>query len=273
MTIATLMATCLLFVGFGWTGDLYQPMALCVGGDRLHRRRQRRRDLAGPQDRLPGGRDAARAADRPHHRRGRGAVVIGITMQLLDTADAAMQPQGVIHPIGTDQFPAPQGTLMATLIKGLLALNLDWQFVLVGVFLAVTMELCGVQLAVLRGRRLPAAVDHAPIFAGGACALFAERARARRGAQTSTRTRSSGPATCSPPAWSRAAPCGRRVAMLSAFDGPANALKAMSREHALVGTPGRRRLPRFWAWPSSSPWPASSGAWRAGLRPDREARR
>ena len=32
MTIATLMATCLVFVGVGWTGDAYQPMALCVGG-------------------------------------------------------------------------------------------------------------------------------------------------------------------------------------------------------------------------------------------------
>ena len=63
------MATCLVFVGLGWTGDVYQPMALCVGGDRLHRRRQRRRDVAGPQDRLPGRRDAARAADRPAHRR------------------------------------------------------------------------------------------------------------------------------------------------------------------------------------------------------------
>jgi hypothetical protein len=40
--------------------------------------------------------------------------------------------------------PAPQATLMATLIKGLLAHNLDWQFVMVGVALAVTIELCGV---------------------------------------------------------------------------------------------------------------------------------
>src|SRR5262249_57301884 len=32
MTIATLMATCLLFIGFGWTADPFQPMALCVGG-------------------------------------------------------------------------------------------------------------------------------------------------------------------------------------------------------------------------------------------------
>src|SRR6202012_3873791 len=32
MTIATLMATSLVFVGVGWTHDVYQPMALCVGG-------------------------------------------------------------------------------------------------------------------------------------------------------------------------------------------------------------------------------------------------
>ena len=70
MTIATLMATCLVFVGVGWTGDVYQPMALCVGAHGLHRRRQRGRDVAGSQDRLPRRRDAARAADRPADRRG-----------------------------------------------------------------------------------------------------------------------------------------------------------------------------------------------------------
>jgi putative OPT family oligopeptide transporter len=31
MTIATLMATSLIFVGVGWTGDFYQPIALVVG--------------------------------------------------------------------------------------------------------------------------------------------------------------------------------------------------------------------------------------------------
>ena len=70
MTIATLMGTCLVFVGLGWTADVYQPMALLRGGDGLHRRRQRRRDLAGPQDRIPGRRHAARAADWPPHRGG-----------------------------------------------------------------------------------------------------------------------------------------------------------------------------------------------------------
>src|SRR5678809_424645 len=31
MTIATLILTCLLFVALGWTGDIYSPIALCVG--------------------------------------------------------------------------------------------------------------------------------------------------------------------------------------------------------------------------------------------------
>src|SRR5207244_12505778 len=31
MTIATLMATCLIFVSMGWTGDTYQAVALMVG--------------------------------------------------------------------------------------------------------------------------------------------------------------------------------------------------------------------------------------------------
>ena len=31
MTIATLILTCLIFVGLGWTGDAYAPVALCVG--------------------------------------------------------------------------------------------------------------------------------------------------------------------------------------------------------------------------------------------------
>jgi len=47
-------------------------------------------------------------------------------------------------PIGTEAFPAPQGTLMATLSAAALRRTWNWQFVLVGVFLAVTIELCGV---------------------------------------------------------------------------------------------------------------------------------
>jgi uncharacterized oligopeptide transporter (OPT) family protein len=79
-----------------------------------------------------------------------------------------MTAQGITHAIGTETYPAPQGTLMATLIKGLLSFNLDWQFVLVGVFLAITIELCGVKsLSFAVGAYLPLSTT-LPIFAGGA---------------------------------------------------------------------------------------------------------
>lgn len=32
MTIATIMATALVFISVGWTGHVYEPMALVVGG-------------------------------------------------------------------------------------------------------------------------------------------------------------------------------------------------------------------------------------------------
>ncbi|MGB4773749.1 MAG: OPT/YSL family transporter, partial [Daejeonella sp.] len=96
------------------------------------------------------------------------AGIIGLTLSILDRPTAEMVKQGVHHAIGTDAYPAPQGTLMATLIKGLLSFNLDWQFVLVGVFLSITMELCGVKsLSFAVGAYLPLSTT-LPIFAGGA---------------------------------------------------------------------------------------------------------
>jgi putative OPT family oligopeptide transporter len=168
MTIATLMATCLLFLGIGWTGDAYQPMALCVGGMvciAAANAGATSQDLktgflvgATPRAQQIGLLIGVAVA----------ALVIGFTMQVLDkpTVDAAT---GLVrHQIGTEAFPAPQGTLMATLIRGLLAQNLDWQFVLVGVFLAVTIELCGVSpLSFAVGAYLPLSTT-LPIFIGGA---------------------------------------------------------------------------------------------------------
>jgi uncharacterized oligopeptide transporter (OPT) family protein len=64
---------------------------------------------------------------------------------------------------------------MATLIRGLLAQNLDWQFVLVGVFLAVTIELCGVSpLSFAVGAYLPLSTT-LPIFIGGAIKGIVDR--------------------------------------------------------------------------------------------------
>lgn len=181
MTIATLMATCLIFIGIGWTGDFYQPMALCVGGMvciAAANAGATSQDLktgylvgATPRAQQIGLMIGAVAA----------AVVIGITVKLLDTPTEAARAAGIEHMIGSDKFPAPQGTLMATLIKGLLSFNLDWQFVLVGVFLSVTMELCGVKsLSFAVGAYLPLSTT-APIFVGGAIKGLSDYVAARKG--------------------------------------------------------------------------------------------
>jgi uncharacterized oligopeptide transporter (OPT) family protein len=87
---------------------------------------------------------------------------------VLDQPTAEMAAQGIQHAIGTDKYPAPQGTLMATLVKGILSFNLDWQFVLVGVFIAIVMELCGIKaLSFAIGIYLPLSTT-LPIFIGGA---------------------------------------------------------------------------------------------------------
>jgi putative OPT family oligopeptide transporter len=168
MTIATLMGTCLIFISIGWTGNLYEPMALVVGSMICIAAANAG---ATSQDLKTGYIVGA----TPRYQQLAlfvgaivSAVVIGLTLSVLDRPTAEMTAQGITHAIGTETYPAPQGTLMATLIKGLLSFNLDWQFVLVGVFLAITIELCGVKsLSFAVGAYLPLSTT-LPIFAGGA---------------------------------------------------------------------------------------------------------
>jgi putative OPT family oligopeptide transporter len=113
-----------------------------------------------------------------------GAIVsslaIGFTVKILDTPTAAMAANGIEHAIGTNTYPAPQGTLMATLIKGILSFNLDWQFVLVGFFIAVVLELCGVKsLSFAVGLYLPLSTT-LPIFLGGAIKGIVEMRNKRK---------------------------------------------------------------------------------------------
>lgn len=64
-------------------------------------------------------------------------------------------------------MPAPQATLMSTIIKGILAQDLPWGLVFVGMFIAVVIELCGVKsLSFAVGAYLPLSTT-APIFVGG----------------------------------------------------------------------------------------------------------
>ncbi|HEX2574649.1 MAG TPA: OPT/YSL family transporter [Polyangia bacterium] len=238
MTIATLMATCLIFVGIGWSGDLYQPMALCVGGMvciAAANAGATSQDLktgylvgATPRAQQIGLMIGAVAA----------AAVIGVTVKILDTPTPEMVAQGLQHAIGSDKFPAPQGTLMATLIKGLLAFNLDWQFVLVGVFLSVTMELCGVKsLSFAVGAYLPLSTT-APIFAGGMVKALADYLAERKGEKVEESELGPGNLYATGLV-AGGAIAGVVVAILSVNPGIADAVGKLSVEHGLVEAIGQ----------------------------------
>lgn len=168
MTIATIMGTCLVFIAVGWTGKVYEPMALVVGGMICIAAANAG---ATSQD-LKTGYILGATPRAQQIALFIGAIVssvaIGFTIKVLDTPSEEMLASGIQHAIGTDLYAAPQATLMATLIKGILSFNLDWQFVLVGVAIAVVMELCGIKaLSFAIGIYLPLSTT-LPIFIGGA---------------------------------------------------------------------------------------------------------
>ncbi len=171
MTIATLMGTCLIFTAVGWSGKFYEPMALVVGGMICIAAANAG---ATSQD-LKSGYLVGATPKYQQYSLFIGAIVsalvIGLVVKVLDIPTPEQQAQGIEHAIGIT-YAAPQATLMATLARGILSFNLDWQFVIAGVFIAVTMELCGIKaLAFAIGLYLPLATT-LPIFAGGAVKGF-----------------------------------------------------------------------------------------------------
>ncbi|HEY8834003.1 MAG TPA: OPT/YSL family transporter, partial [Chthoniobacterales bacterium] len=65
------------------------------------------------------------------------------------------------------KFTAPKATLVSYIIKGILGGKLPWGLVLLGVFIAIVLELCGVSaLAFAVGVYLPISTS-APVFVGG----------------------------------------------------------------------------------------------------------
>jgi putative OPT family oligopeptide transporter len=165
MTIATLILTCSIFVAIGWTGDVYAPVALCVGAVICIAAAQ----AGGTSQDLKTG--YLVGATPIYQQIGlligviSSAFVIGITTLYLHK----------VMTIGSGALPAPQATLMSTIIRGLLSRSLPWGLVLVGVFISITLELCGIRsLSFAVGSYLPIATT-APIFAGGMVRAYVEK--------------------------------------------------------------------------------------------------
>ncbi len=159
MTIAALMATCLIFVAIGWKGEQYQAIALMVGSIVCIAAANAG---ATSQDLKTGYLVGA----TPYKQQ------VGLVIGVLASALVIAWTLFALHtspygPIGSEKLAAPQATLMATLIKGLLAQELPWGLVICGVMISVVIELCGVRsLAVAIGVYLPLATTF-PIFIGG----------------------------------------------------------------------------------------------------------
>ncbi|HYB53698.1 MAG TPA: oligopeptide transporter, OPT family, partial [Thermoanaerobaculia bacterium] len=176
MTIATLMATCVVFVAVGRTGDVYQSVALCVGAIVCVAAANAG---ATSQDLKTG---FLVGATPRRQQIGfiigvlTSTVVIGGTLFLLDHTYA----MGEAHGIGGPKLAAPQATLMATIIKGLLAQNLPWAPVLVGVFLAFMAQMAGAHaLSWAVGAYLPLSTTF-PIWIGGQMKALADRITHRK---------------------------------------------------------------------------------------------
>ncbi|MFN8334694.1 MAG: oligopeptide transporter, OPT family [Cyclobacteriaceae bacterium] len=237
MTIATLMGTCLIFTSVGWSGYFFEPLALVVGGMICIAAA----NAGGTSQDLKTGFIVGATPKYQQLALFIGAIVssiaIGWVVQILDTPTADMAAQGITHAIGSERYSAPQATLMATLAKGILSFNLDWQFVMVGVFIAVMIELCGIKaLAFAIGLYLPLSTT-LPIFIGGAIkGLIDWRAKKKnevvveddlgRGSLFATGLIAGG------------ALAGVIVAVLSVNDTVFNSLKNISAEHGLTNLLG-----------------------------------
>jgi putative OPT family oligopeptide transporter len=172
MTIATLLGTTLIFLSLGMGGDAYQGAALCVGAIVCIAAANAG---ATSQD-LKTGFLVGATPIRQQIGLIIGVVVsvsvIGLTLIGLHNSEYG--------PIGESRLPAPQGTLMATIIKGVLSQDLPWGFIFVGAALALVVQLCGVSgLAWAVGAYLPISTTF-PIFVGGSMRWLTDKIRGKQ---------------------------------------------------------------------------------------------
>ncbi len=165
MTITTLLITCLIFVALGWTERFYLiaaltmaivvNVAICLAGTTSQDlktgyivgatpRSQQLAEIIGVF--LP-------------------ALAIGGTIFLLSEA----------YGFGSKQLPAPQGTMMALIAKGVIEGNIPFTLVSIGVVIALLLEILKIPiLAFAVGLYLPLSLS-TPIMLGGVVSYVVRR--------------------------------------------------------------------------------------------------
>ena len=172
MALVTLLGVSLVFVALGWTDALRARRHPHGRHRRLRRRLEGGRHLAGPEDGAAGRRHAGPPAARPVHRR---------RVRLLGGRGHRVRPRHAYR-FGSAELPAPQATLMKTVIEGVLAGALPWGLVGTGATFSLGAMLSGLPGLALRDRHLPAArqPDARSSWAGSCGASWRRGARGRR---------------------------------------------------------------------------------------------
>jgi len=157
MTIVTLLGTSAVFVALGWTDDLSKVAVLTIGTVVAVAA-----SIAGDisQDLKSGYLLGATP------KRQQGSELFGALSSAFFIALAVFL-LGEAYGFGSPEIPAPQATLMKTVVDGVLNANLPWGLVLIGASFAVVAELLSVpSLPFAVGIYLPLSTM-TPIFVGG----------------------------------------------------------------------------------------------------------
>ena len=100
---------------------------------------------------------------------------ISLNIRYLAREETGIIEKQLEYGIGSEDLAAPQATLMATVIRGLLDQRLPWTLVFFGIFITIVIELCGVKgLPFAVGLYLPISIS-TPIFIGGLTRYFIDQ--------------------------------------------------------------------------------------------------
>jgi putative OPT family oligopeptide transporter len=162
MTITTLLITCLIFVSLGWTDRLYliaaltmaivACVAICLAGTTS-------------QDLKTGYIVGA----TPRYQQ--IAEIIGVILPAL-AISGTMVLLNHTYGLGSSQLPAPQGTMMALIAKGVIEGNIPFVLVSIGIIIGFILRLLSIPiLPFALGLYLPLSLT-TPIMLGGIVSAF-----------------------------------------------------------------------------------------------------
>jgi len=162
MTITTLLITCLIFVSLGWTERLYliaaltmaivACVAICMAGTTS-------------QDLKTGYLVGA----TPRYQQ--IAEIIGVILPAI-AISGTMYLLNQTYGLGSSQLPAPQGTMMALIAKGVIEGNIPFILVTIGAIIGLVLRLLTIPiLPFALGLYLPLSLT-TPVMLGGMVAAF-----------------------------------------------------------------------------------------------------